>query len=134
MKQWKLAGSTAVIAILAGTGAYADVTPEEVWQNWQDMSASYGQTVTATSAERDGDTLVVSGVTVTYDKDGVAVSGSMDELNFTDNGDGSVDVTMSESYPLLVKIPAKDGAEPVDLKLTRSQPIFSNPLRPDLAQ
>ena len=122
MKQWKLAGSTAVIAILAGTGAYADVTPEEVWQNWQDMSASYGQTVTATSAERDGDTLVVSGVTVTYDKDGVAVSGSMDELNFTDNGDGSVDVTMSESYPLLVKIPAKDGAEPVDLKITLTQP------------
>ena len=122
MKQWKLAGSTAVIAILAGTGAYADVTPEEVWQNWQDMSASYGQTVTATSAERDGDTLVVSGVAVTYDKDGVAVSGSMDELNFTDNGDGSVDVTMSESYPLLVKIPAKDGAEPVDLKITLTQP------------
>lgn len=122
MKQWKLAGSTAVIAILAGTGAFAEVTPEDVWQNWQDLSASYGQTVTATSAERDGDTLVVSGVTISQDKDGVAVSGSIDELNFTDNGDGSVDITMSDSYPLLVVLPANEGAEPVDLKITLTQP------------
>lgn len=125
MKHWKLAGSTAAIAILAGTGAFADVTPEEVWQNWQDMSTSYGQTVTAVSAERDGDTLVVSGVAITYDKDGVSVAGQIEQLDFTDNGDGTVEVTMSESYPMTLKAPAAEGiegAKPTDVKITLTQP------------
>ena len=125
MKHWKLAGSTAVIAILAGTGAFADVTPEEVWQNWQDISKSAGQTITATSAERDGDTLVVSGVTISYDKDGTSFTSTIDEINFADNGDGSVDVTTSDSYTMSLKAPAAveiEGAMPTDLKLTLTQP------------
>ena len=125
MKHWKLAGSTAMVTILAGTGAFADVTPEEVWQNWQDMSASYGQTVTAESAERDGDTLTATNVAISYDKDGVKVAGSIAELNFTDNGDGTVEVTMSETYPITVTTPAAEGVEgatPTDVKVTLTQP------------
>ena len=125
MKHWKLAGSTAMVTILAGTGAFADVTPEEVWQNWQDMSASYGQTVTAESAERDGDTLTATNVAISYDKDGVKVAGSIAELNFTDNGDGTVEVTMSETYPITVTTPAAEGVEgatPTDVKITLTQP------------
>ena len=52
----KLAGSTAVVLALAATVARADVTPEEVWQNWQDSYAAMGQTMTAARAARDGDT------------------------------------------------------------------------------
>ena len=125
MKHWKLAGSTAAIAILAGTGAFADVTPEEVWQNWQDMSASAGQTVTATSAERDGDTLVVEGVTISYEKDGTSFTSTIEQIDFADNGDGSVDVTTSDSYEMSLKAPAAaeiDGAMPTDLKITLTQP------------
>ena len=125
MKHWKLASSTAVLAILAGTGAFADVTPEEVWQNWQDMSASAGQTVTSVSAERDGDTLVVSGVTISYDKDGTSFTSTIDQIDFADNGDGSVDVTTSDSYEMSLKAPAAaeiDGDMPTDLKITLTQP------------
>ncbi|MFC3182751.1 DUF2125 domain-containing protein [Cypionkella sinensis] len=125
MKHWKLAGSTAAIAILAGTGAFADVTPEEVWQNWQDMSTSAGQTVTSTSAERDGDTLVVSGVTITYEKDGTSFTSAIEQIDFTDNGDGTVDVTTSDNTEMSLKAPAAkdiDGAVPTDLKITLSQP------------
>lgn len=125
MKHWKLAGSTAVIAILAGTGAFAEVTPEEVWQNWQDMSTSAGQTVTATSAERDGDTLVVSGVTISYEKDGTSFTSTIEQIDFADNGDGSVDVTTSDSYQMSLKAPAAaeiDGSMPTDLKITLTQP------------
>lgn len=126
MGKWQLAGSTAVIALLAGTGAFGDVTPEEVWQNWQDMSASYGQAVTAADAARDGDALVVSNITVAYEKDGVKVEGTIEEITFTDQGDGTVEVTMSDSYPLKVTVPgmATDGApaEPTNLDITVTEP------------
>lgn len=126
MGKWKLTGSTAVIALLAGTGAFADVTPEEVWQNWQDMSASYGQTMTAASATRDGDALVVTDVAVAYDKDGVALEGSIPEMTFTDQGDGTVEVTMSDSYPLNMTLPGapSDDASttPTKVTITVAQP------------
>lgn len=120
MGKWKLAGSTAIIALLAGTGAFADVTPEEVWQNWQDMSASYGQTITAASATRDGDALLVKDATISYDKDGVALDGKIPEMTFTDKGDGTVEVTMSDSYPLNMTLPGapSDGASATPTKLT----------------
>ncbi|MDB5658658.1 MAG: hypothetical protein JWS10_1273 [Cypionkella sp.] len=125
MKYWKLAGSTAVLAILAGSGAFADVTPEEVWQNWQDMSTSAGQTVTSASAERDGDTLVVSDVALSYEKDGTSFSSTIEQIDFADNGDGTVDVTTSDSYTMALKAPAAADAGsdvPTDLKITVTQP------------
>lgn len=125
MKHWKLAGSTAMMTILAGTGAFAQVTPEEVWQNWQDMTSAYGQSVTAGSVAREGDTLVVSAVVIAYDKDGVVVNGTIEKMNFADKGDGTVAITMSDTYPIDVKMPATagvEGAKPSDLAVTISQP------------
>jgi hypothetical protein len=125
MKQSFLAGSTAALALFAGTTAFADVTPEEVWENWQAMLTSSGQTVTTTDVSRDGDTLVVSGLTLSYEKDGASFSASIDELDFTDNNDGTVDVTLSDSYPMLIKAPAAagvEGSKPTDMKITISQP------------
>jgi hypothetical protein len=125
MKHWQLAGSTAIIAILAGTGAFADVTPEEVWQNWQEMATSQGQTVTSVSATRDGDVLNVTGVAITYEKDGNAFSSKIDAVNFADNGDGTVTVTMADTTVMEIKAPAAtdiDGALPTDMKVTLSQP------------
>ncbi|MGV8953773.1 MAG: hypothetical protein ACOH2M_21925, partial [Cypionkella sp.] len=125
MKQSFLAGSIAALALFAGTSAFADVTPEQVWENWQAMLTSSGQTVTTTDVSRDGDTLVVSGLTVSYDKDGASFSTSIDELDFTDNNDGSVDITMSDSYPMLLKTPAAagvEGSKPTDMKITIGQP------------
>lgn len=125
MTKWKLAGTTAVAALLAGNAALADITPEEVWQNWQDMSASYGQAMTATSAVRDGDTLVVSGLNVAQDQDGVTVDMTIDEVNFTDNGDGTVEVTASDAYTMDMTLPATpgvEGATPTSMTIAVSQP------------
>ncbi len=123
MGYWKLAGSTAVVALLSGTGAFADVTPEDVWQNWQDMAAATGQTIAAESAERDGDDLVVSGVSITMDKDGVKVDGSIETMTFSDQGDGTVELTMSDSFAVNVTSPAAEaGGAPTDLAITVSLP------------
>lgn len=125
MTKWKLAGTTAVAALLAGNAAFAEITPEQVWQNWQDMSASYGQTMTATTAVRDGDTLIVSGLNVAQDQDGVTVDLTIDEVNFTDNGDGTVDITTSDAYTMDVTLPPTPGVEgttPTSMTIAVSQP------------
>lgn len=125
MTRWKLAGGTAAVALLAGNAALAEMTPEDVWQNWQDMSSSYGQTVTSTSAVRDGDTLVVSGLSITQDQDDVKVDVTIDEVNFTDNGDGTVDITMSDAYSIAMTLPAMEGEEdsgPTDITIGITQP------------
>ena len=125
MKPLNLAGTTALLALLSGTAATADVTPEEVWQNWQDLGKSAGQTITAGSVTRDGDTLVVEDVTTAYAKDGTTIEANIDEINFADLGDGTVGVTMSDSYPIEMTVPAeagKAGATPTDITIEVSQP------------
>jgi hypothetical protein len=125
MKHWILAGSTAVGALIAGTSAFADVTPEDVWSNWQAAMASSGMTVATTDVSRDGDVLSVAGLTLTEDSGKGTFSASIDQIDFTDNGDGGVDITMSESYPILIKAPADpavEGSKPTDLKITLTQP------------
>lgn len=106
MKHMRLAGSTAVIALLAGTAAQADVTPEDVWQSWQSMAQSLGQTMESSSAARDGDVLVVKGLQISYAKDGFETKTRIDEVNFKDKGDGTVEITLSESFPVEMTVPA----------------------------
>ena len=117
-----LSCTTALALVLGGQAALADVTPEEIWQNWQALATTAGQDVTFDSATRTGDTLEVSGLVVTFtDEMGGSFSANLDTMNFKDNGDGTVAVTMAESYPLTLAFPA-DGEGPTSLKLTVTQP------------
>jgi Uncharacterized protein conserved in bacteria (DUF2125) len=122
MKHWTFATSTAVAALMIGQAAFADVTPEDIWQGWQDMSASAGQTMTAESAERDGDTLVLTNVTMAMDDgDGGSMNGTIEEINMTDNGDGTVDITMSETYPMTITTKGIDGGKASTVNMTLTQ-------------
>ncbi|WP_164517270.1 DUF2125 domain-containing protein [Tabrizicola piscis] len=117
-----LSCTTALALVLGAPAAWADVTPEEVWQSWQTMATSAGQDLTFDSATRTGDTLEVSGLVVTFDDDmGGSFSAALDRLSFKDNGDGTVGVTMADSYPMTLAFP-DDGEGPSSLKLTVSQP------------
>ncbi len=117
-----LSSTTALALVLVAPAAWADVTPDEVWQSWQSMATSAGQELTFDSAVQTGDTLAVSGLIVTYTDDmGGSFSANMDTLTFTDNGDGTVAVAMAETYPMTLASPA-DGDGPTSLKLTVSQP------------
>ncbi len=124
MKHWRLAGSTALALILANA-ASAEITPDEVWQSWQSLGAGQGQTITAKSTSHDGANLVVEGVTIGMKDAETSVEAVIDRMEFADQGDGTVAVTMSDSYPLtVVAADAEEGAkpEPVTLKMTVSQP------------
>lgn len=121
MQNWSLAGTTAFVITVGASAAYAQVTPEEVWQNWQKLGASYGQAIVADSVVRQGDTLVVSNMKISMDQDGASLNGTLDEIRFRDLGDGTVEVTMSDVYPIQMKMPPEDG-KTQELALTITQP------------
>lgn len=101
-----LAGTTALVLSLTSTALLADVTPEDVWQAWQNASAATGTTVTAESAARDGDTLVVTNIAM---NDATGGTVTLDTISFTDNGDGTVAIVLPDSFPINVTIPATAG-------------------------
>jgi Uncharacterized protein conserved in bacteria (DUF2125) len=124
MKHYSLAGSTALALVLFCTGAQAQVTPEQIWDNWQQILSSGGQTVTTASVGRNGDTLEVRGVSLASDNGaGRTFNATIDAMNFKDMGDGTVEVTMSETYPISITGPAPEGSTtPFAGTLTISQP------------
>lgn len=100
-------------ALLISTAAHAELTADQVWTNWKAVSASYGQTVTAASETREGDTLAIKGLTITSTFDGGSVNGTIEAVNFRELGDGTVEVTMSPDYPLVVNTTDPDGTTSV---------------------
>lgn len=121
MKTGTLHAGSILAALLISTSAQAQITADQVWQNWKEMSAAAGQQVTAASESRMGDTLVVTGLNIAVTEPDVAVSATVAEVRFRDTGDGRVEVTMSPSYPMSLQFPNADGA-PVVLNLDVTQP------------
>ena len=114
--------TTAISLAVFATGACADVTPEEVWESWQAMSTAVGQELTVGGSARNGDTLEVTGIVVTFkDELGGSASASLDKLLFKDNGDGTVAVTMPDTFPLIVTPPPEDGG-PAEVRFQVTQP------------
>ncbi len=118
MTKWKLAGSTALVLVMGSVASFADVTPEDVWKAWQDGATAMGQKVTAGSTTRDGDALVVKGISIVFagDKGGTA---SFDTVSFKDNGDGTVGIVFPDSSPVKMSVPPS-GSEtgPTEIALT----------------
>ncbi len=119
MTQWKIMGTTAVIALLSGNVALADMTPEEVWKSWQEMTTAYGQTVTVGSEAREGDTLMLKDVKLAADQDGTKVDITLGEMAFKDQGDGSVAISMSPEIPMTIE--TKEGDKPTTVNIGISQ-------------
>ena len=122
MTRLKLWCSSAVALCLTVTPGLAEVTPEQVWQGWQDALTTMGETVTASSAKREGDTLVVNGITVGFDKTGAKGALDVATISFRDNGDGTVAVILPDSYPVKITIPGGADGKPGDAGITVSMP------------
>ena len=121
MTKWKLAGGTAAALLMGSSALWADVTPAEVWQGWQDAATAMGQTVTADSEDEDGDSLVIKGITVATTGDTSGASAKFDTITLTDNGDGTVGIIMPDSYPITITPPAEgndDGPKEVTLNVS----------------
>lgn len=112
--------STIIAALLCGTTASADVTAQQVWDNWTSQMDVYGQGFTTTGEEMSGDTLTVSGVQIEMSDDETAINAQIGDINLTENGDGTVTVTMAESYPITLDLTPEFSA-PSTINITVAQ-------------
>ncbi len=102
--------TTSAMALLAGP-AMADLTAEQVWTDWRDLLASYGAEITTTSEDQSGGTLTVSGLTTAFTVQDGSMSLNLGDISFTEQGDGSVVVTMQESLPFSMEVTDPDGKD-----------------------
>ncbi|MBT0957854.1 DUF2125 domain-containing protein [Alphaproteobacteria bacterium KMM 3653] len=103
--------SAAALAAFATAGW--SLTAEEAWQNWQDQASSAGQTLTSTGTAKDGNTLTVQGLGFAMSDDEVTVSGTLGDAVFTENADGTVSITVPDSYDISFVV-APEFGEKVD--------------------
>jgi hypothetical protein len=113
MKHSPIGALSALAALFVSTSAFADITAEQVWQNWQGLKEAYGQTLTVASEVRSGDTLTVSGLVLASEQDGSTSRISIDSVMFRERGDGTVEVTMSPQFPVALTLADEAGTKTV---------------------
>ena len=109
--------ATSAVALgifFSGTAAFADVTAEDVWADWRDYMTSAGYAMEATET-RSGDTLEVSDLSMSLEipEEDTTVTMSMGNMAFTDNGDGTVSISIDPNMPLDITVggPGGEGAD-----------------------
>ncbi len=116
MKHFPTGSLSALAVLFVTTSASAEVTADQVWQNWKGLIQNYGQTLTVGSEARAGDTLTVTGLALVSEFKGGSSKGSIDSIAFRDVGDGTVEVTMSPQYPVTLTFTDPAGkAEVIDI-------------------
>lgn len=111
MSRWtQLSGATALACIFTASTVQADVTGQEVWDDWKSYMEDFGYTISGDES-RSGDTLTVSGLTMSMKipQDEGTVAMTMPELSFTDQGDGTVLVGMPEQSRLQIDAQSPEG-------------------------
>ena len=111
--------SVAALTIL-GLPAYAEVTPSEVWENIQSLSAEYGETVTAGTETMSGDTLTLENVSMVWQVPEFEITGSVDRMELTQQDDGSVSITISSPFVYAFQIEADGEDVSFDLMVEHS--------------
>jgi len=86
------------------------LTADEVWENWQSTAEAAGQTMTAGSADKSGDTLTLSDVTVSMEMPDGAVETNVSEITMTETG-SAVEILSSPSYVIRMQFTDVDGTE-----------------------
>jgi hypothetical protein len=125
MKHWTVGTGITLAALMMGSTAFAEVTPEDLWAKFQEFSANAGQSVATDSVARNGDTLEIRGLKLTATQAGSTATQSIPEVNFKDNGDGTVGITMSETIPLVGTFPIDPanpggGTSAMDMQIVQS--------------
>lgn len=91
----------AAVLIISAQGAFADVSAQDVWSDWKAYMTGTGYTVTGTESQ-SGNVLTVSDISMTMplpEQDGTGAL-TMPEIQFIENGDGTVNVMLPKEFPM----------------------------------
>ncbi|MBL4811672.1 MAG: hypothetical protein JKX69_04765 [Rhodobacteraceae bacterium] len=96
-------GSTALV--FAGSAAFADLTAEQTWDNQSAYLSAMGYSVNAVQS-RNGDVLTITNLSARLDLPlGVGfLTYSFGQLSLTENGDGTVTITVPDTQPIDVVV------------------------------
>ena len=90
-------------ALIAGSAANAEVTAAQVWEDWKSQLALYGEdNLTVGTEETSSGVLTVRGLALRASDDEVTAEVTIDAITFNEQSDGTVRVTMDDSYPVVV--------------------------------
>lgn len=114
--------STALTMSLLATSAAADLTSADVWGDWRGYLEGMGYSVTATEIA-SGDTLSVNDISVQMNggPDIEEMSISMGSLQFVTAKNGSVEVVMPASLPIVIEVTPKSTEKAARLVLNYTQ-------------
>jgi len=101
--------SFAALSAFLTAPAFADVTADQVWQSWKELGSTYGQSYTAGSEVRSGDTLTITDLAIDMPGATQQVKGTIPQIAFREIGGGRVEITMSDAYQLKMT-----GKDPLD--------------------
>ncbi|TNF17208.1 MAG: hypothetical protein EP318_22275, partial [Rhodobacteraceae bacterium] len=104
-------------ALLMASPALAEVTPEQVWEDFSGYLKSFGYEVNASEA-LSGDTLTLSDlrVTMALPEANGAVAVAFGSMELRGQGDGSVKVVLPETVPISVTV-APEDEDAVDMEI-----------------
>jgi hypothetical protein len=130
MSRWtQISGATALACVFSASAGFADVTGQEVWNDWKSYLQDFGYTVSGAES-RSGDTLTIADLVMSMDTpetDG-RVTMTMPELTFTDQGDGTVAVGLPETSSMEVTAQSPEGDAfdmTIDMTMTGMSTIVS---------
>jgi hypothetical protein len=126
--------STALTMSLLATSAAADLTSAEVWGDWRGYLEGMGYSVTATE-NASGDTLSVNDISIQMNggPDIEEMVISMGSLQFVAADNGSVEVVMPTSLPIVIEITPKSTERAARMELNYTQAGHSMVVSGDLS-
>ena len=109
--------ASALVLGFSGTAALADLTADQVWQDWTTYLEDFGYRITAEESRSD-DTLTIRDLAMemTLPEAEGAVSMRMGQMELVENGDGTVTVVLPETLPIAIAA-ADDEAQQVTMTL-----------------
>ncbi|SMX46366.1 DUF2125 domain-containing protein [Actibacterium lipolyticum] len=115
--------SASAIALLASgffaSGASADITAMEVWENIQALGKSYGEQITGTVSQ-SGDVLTISDATLTHETPDATATGSFGQIILTELPNGTVEITLPTEFPFTMAMTPETG-EKIDVPMVVNQ-------------
>lgn len=115
--------SLAAPMVLLSQAAFADLTPQDVWGDWQQYMQGMGYQISATEAESGGN-LTVSKIDLSFEMpdDAGTMGMALGTILFNQNRDGSVAIVMPDDLPItLTGIEGGNGPGKMSMSMNYSQ-------------
>jgi hypothetical protein len=103
--------SVTLAALIAPFPALAEVSAQDVWNNWKSYMESTGYNVDAGSEDMVGSSLILRDVGLVVPSPDAQVRATIENIEMREQGDGSVLITLSDTIPFSVSASVEDAPD-----------------------